>query len=155
MSTAAKLVQDLVARGWVSAPLMKHLRADEGYRGMPYTDTLGKPTIGVGCLLPLSEDESMLLAAVRAADGSEELEHALERIGITFIDLRPELRDALRNAAFQLGVPKLMGFRRMWAALANEDWNEAADEALDSKWAREQTPKRAQHLATVLRSQRA
>ena len=152
-STATHLLAAAFDQGFVSPGLMRQLRKAEGYRGMPYEDTLGKPTIGVGTLLPLTEDEAMLLAACRAGDTRPELATALGRIGIDLAQMPHDLADALVDMAFQLGVPRAMGFRRMWAAIANEDWNEAADEALDSKWAR-QTPVRARHLATVLRAQR-
>ena len=53
---------------------------------------------------------------------------------------------ALREMAYQMGVPRVMGFKRMLAALERKDWQRAADEALDSRWA-EQTPARAQRVA--------
>ena len=151
MSTAREVYDDLLAqRPFTLGPLMPQLREHEGYRGMPYEDSLGKPTIGVGCLLPITEDESMLLAACRANDARKRLRKALRVQGI--VGLPDEVNLALLNMAFQLGVPRFLGFKRMLAAIMDRRWNDAADEALDSKWAK-QTPVRAQHVAEVLRRQ--
>ena len=52
---------------------------------------------------------------------------------------------------FQLGIGGLLGFRKMWAALERSDYAQAAEEALDSRWA-EQTPNRAQEVAEWIRT---
>lgn len=153
MSTAKNLYEHGIKSGVMPRPVMDHLRVAEGFRGMPYADTLGKPTIGVGTLLPLTEDEAMLLALCRGGDSRIELHAAMTARGIEWSGFSGTLYGALLDASFQLGVPRLMLFRRMWAAIGNEAWNEAADEALDSRWAK-QTPRRAQALATALQAER-
>ena len=52
--------------------------------------------------------------------------------------------------AFNLGGPRLAAFRRMRAAIAAGDWDAAATEALDSRWAR-LTGRRATDIAALLR----
>ena len=152
MSTARTLYEQ-AAKSNDDWRLMTSIRQHEGYEGMPYEDSLGKPTIGVGCLLPLSEDESMLVAYCRMSDGRSELRSRLYKVyRIALNDLAPEVERALVEMSFQLGVPRFMGFRKMLAAISKGEWSKAADEALDSKWAR-QTPVRAEHVAEVLRSQ--
>ena len=138
---------------YVGDELMASIRSHEGFRGMPYRDSLDKLTVGIGTLLPLTEDEAMLVAACRAEDGCRELEGALERhhdIGLH--RLPRDVSRALEEMAFQLGVSGLMGFRKMLTAIGEERWADAANEALDSRWAR-QTPVRAEHVAGVLRAQ--
>ena len=154
MSAARVLFDRAVETGMVSRPLMDSVRRHEGYRGTVYKDTLGKDTIGVGCLLPLSEDEAMLLAACRAADTRGELVAMLEGKGVVWSALSPALRDALTEAAFQLGVPRLARFEKMLAAIREGRWEDAAREATASRW-NAQTPVRAQALAGVLRAQGA
>ena len=39
------------------------------------------------------------------------------------------------NMLFNLGLPRLLGFTNMWAAIQAGDYAKAADEMLDSKWA--------------------
>ena len=53
--------------------------------------------------------------------------------------------------AFNVGLPRLRGFKRMWAALENHDYEEAAKEMIDSKWAR-QVKTRAYTLARMMES---
>lgn len=60
-------------------------------------------------------------------------------------------RDALIAMIYQLGPGGAMAFRRMRAAIAHNDWEEAARQALDSRWAA-QTPARAREIAGILRS---
>ena len=63
------------------------------------------------------------------------------------LPLRPHI--ALLSMAFNLGLPRLRGFRKMHAALHRLDFEEAATEALDSKWAY-QTGHRATHITALL-----
>jgi len=52
--------------------------------------------------------------------------------------------------AFNLGGPRLAGFTRLRAAVRRGDWQAAAAEALDSRWAT-QTGHRATEIAAMLR----
>ena len=156
MSAAADILQDLKDEVFDPVPMacMPQIREHEGFRGMPYDDSLGKPTIGVGTLLPLTEDEAMLVAFCRACDAYSELRYAMRsKLGVEISHgFPPDVEKALLEMAFQLGVPRLTGFKKMLAAIRNKEWDKAAAEALDSKWAR-QTPVRAQHVAEILRKQ--
>jgi len=62
----------------------------------------------------------------------------------------PDVRRALLNMAYQLGVSGLLNFSKMLTALQAGDREEAAREALDSLWAK-QTPNRARRVALLLR----
>ena len=43
-------------------------------------------------------------------------------------------QDVLIEMVFNLGLPRVLGFRKMLAALSNDDYSEAARQMLDSKW---------------------
>ena len=43
----------------------------------------------------------------------------------------------LANMASNLGMPRLAGFEKMWAALERNDYQDAANEILDSPWGRQ------------------
>lgn len=127
--------------------LKSDLRRDEGVRLKPYRDTVGKLTIGIGRNLDdmgISDDEAMAM-----------LENDVSRI-VQELDFRlPWWRDmpepgqrALANMAFNLGVPRMLQFRMMIAALEAEDYTAAATEATDSKWA-EQVGDRAKRIAAL------
>lgn len=57
----------------------------------------------------------------------------------------------LVNMAFQLGLTTLTKFKNFRAALSMGDYSIAAKEMLDSKWAKKDTPDRAQELAEIMR----
>ena len=127
--------------------VIESLKQEEGFDGMPYKDTLGIPTIGYGTKLPLTEEEAELL-----------LKHRLDKkiLEISekepfFLDLPQKAQEVIANMAYQLGVEGVLKFKKMWAALKKGDYQKAADEMLDSKWAT-QTPNRAKRLAEIMRS---
>ena len=60
-------------------------------------------------------------------------------------------RRARANMGYQLGIAELMGFKRMLAAMERGDYEAAAREMLDSKWARQDSPGRARRLAERMR----
>ena len=128
--------------------LREDLIRHEGLRLKPYRDTEGVLTIGVGPNLEegISHDIAMAMLDEDIANHTQELERAHPVVK----RLDPVRRDVLINMAFNLGVSRLSGFRRMWAAIHAEAWDRAADEMLDSKWAG-QVGNRAVELAAVMR----
>ena len=124
------------------------LKRYEGFEGFPYDDSLGKPTIGIGCLLPLSQDEAEVLAMMRLYDTLTEMAPVLDGLPA---ELKPAAREVLVDMAYNLGVPRLKGFKRMFAALQGLDYKAAADEMLDSRWA-SQVGIRATELSAKMRN---
>ena len=70
--------------------------------------------------------------------------------GIDAADLRRLAAATRSRGRAGRGAQRLAGFRRMREAIACDDWQLAATEALDSRWAA-QTGRRAQHIAGMLR----
>lgn len=132
--------------------LRKQLERHEGRVAHAYQDHLGFWTIGIGRLIDarrgggLSNDEIDNLFT----NDLNRTKHQLRRNLPWFDDAPDNVKQALCNMAFQLGVRGLLGFRRMLAAVAARDYETAHREALDSKWA-EQTPERAREVAAMLR----
>jgi lysozyme len=131
--------------------LAEHLEAEEGKRAELYQDHLGNLTIGIGRALnrnPLNDEEIyfLLLQDMKRAEA------VLDRLlpDWNTYDLQRQL--ALGSMAFQLGGDGLSKFRKMLQAIRADDWQKAADEALDSLWAR-QTPNRAKRVAEMLRGE--
>jgi len=126
------------------------LRHDEGVRDKPYTDTVGKLSIGVGRNLDdvgLRVDEIRLMLKNDIAAAETDLDR-----NVPWWRYMPEpAQRALCNMSFNLGWPRLSGFRNMLAALKSHDFQRAADEALDSKWAR-QVGDRSARIAALYRS---
>lgn len=128
--------------------LLEQLQRHEGLRLKPYRDSVGKLTIGFGRNLDdrgISEDE----AGFMLDNDIDQVEEELERMPL-YLSLDPVRQVVLANMAFNMGVPTLLEFRRMLGALAERDWDRAADEMLDSKWA-VQVDNRAEELAELMR----
>lgn len=131
-------------------PLASRLiRRHEGVRHTPYKDSLGKLTIGVGRNLSdrgLSVDEVNYLYASDYQLACSILDIWAE--GWTKWPLGPRL--ALLSMAYNMGAPRLSSFVKMRTALQKQDFETAATEALDSKWAG-QVGRRACETARLLR----
>lgn len=114
--------------------LKSDLIRDEGLRLKPYRDTVGKMTIGVGRNL-----DDMGLTAIEADYLLEnDIGRALDELRRTFAwfdGLDAPQQRALANMAFNMGLPRLLGFRRMLEALKTGNYKQAALEARDSRWA--------------------
>ena len=131
--------------------LEKRIHIHEGFRANAYLDTVGKLTIGYGRNIQdvgISEPEATHLCENdidRAIEGAETLLPPIDWKHLT--DLR---REVLVEMVFQMGLPRVLGFVNMIAALREYDYALAADEMLDSRW-HEQTPARCEDLARMMR----
>lgn len=127
--------------------LLFELRRDEGFRENPYFCTAGKTTIGYGRNLDdvgisRSEAEIMLQNDVEAV--AQDLDRAVP----WWAELPEPARRGLQNMAFNLGISRLMKFKKMLAALQDHDWDAAAAEAKDSRWYR-QVGQRAERICDL------
>ncbi len=138
---------------------MKYTEGNEGgFRKYPYVDTKGYHTIGVGHKLPGPPSEDLKRFGISRIKGllqyKEDYGIAIEDACYCFpnFDTLPaEAQMVLADMAFQMGRSNLMGFKKMRAAIAKRDFNEAGWETLDSKYAKEDTPGRAIKNALKLR----
>lgn len=127
----------------------EQIKRHEGLCLQPYSDTVGKITIGYGRNLSdvgISEREAELL-----------FEHDFQKavLGLDsklpwWRELSESRQSALLDMAFNLGIGGLLGFRRMLAALKDGRYEDAAREAMDSRWA-QQVGRRARVVADQLR----
>lgn len=127
--------------------LIKH----EGERLKPYRCTSGKLTIGVGRNLDdngISRAESRLLLQNDIADTLGEIsQHPW------FGSLNPTRQIALVDMHFNLGGPRFRSFKRMIEAIEAGDYDRAAIEMMDSRWA-DQVGQRAVTLSRMMREGR-
>lgn len=110
--------------------LIKH----EGLELLPYKCTAGKLTIGVGRNIEdrgISYDEAMMLLENDLLLYTAELEKAFPVVK----ELDNVRVMTLINMAYNLGITKLRQFKMMWAAIEDNDFEVAAQEMLNSKWA--------------------
>lgn len=127
--------------------LKADLKRDEGLRLEPYRDTAGKLTIGYGHNI---EDRG-ITEAIAEAILAEDMAIALDDLDRAFPWWRtlpePAAR-ALANMSFNLGLPRLKRFKKMLRALWAEEFETAAAEAMNSRWA-EQVGARATRIAEL------
>ncbi|ESP95492.1 MULTISPECIES: glycoside hydrolase family protein [Pseudoalteromonas] len=128
---------------------VEQIKKHEGYRRFPYYCTGGKLTIGYGRNLDnkgVDKDEAEYLLA---QDIQNALAGVKRRIDVSHCN---EARIAvLTNMALNIGLQGLMGFKKMLAHVQQGEFEDAAVEMLDSRWAN-QVPTRAQELAQQMLS---
>jgi lysozyme len=145
--------------------LVDELRRDEGVRYLPYLDSKGIPTVGVGHNLrakpipagwnyPLTDMQVDQLLSEDLDDVYEDLDRSLP----WWRALDAVRQRVICNMCFNMGIGRLLGFAKMTAAARTRDYTRAAVEMLDSKWAREHVgigtaakPGRALRLANMMR----
>lgn len=132
--------------------LKSDLIHDEGVVQHAYQDHLGYWTIGVGRLIDgrkggqLSMDEIEYLLNNDIKRIIKELDNNIS----WWVSLSDARKLAIANMCFQLGITKLLKFKNMLSAMRSGNFDKAADEALDSLWAK-QTPSRANRIADIIR----
>lgn len=124
------------------------IKKHEGLRLEPYKCTAGKLTIGYGRNLDdngISPQEADYMLAKDIAQVDEQLNHYT-----WFKTLNDSRKAVLVDMTFNLGLPRLLKFEKMLGALIAEDYQEAANQMLDSRWAN-QVGQRATRLAQIMR----
>ena len=130
--------------------LLESIKHHEGFVEHVYDDSLGIPTIGYGFAikdLVLEEDlcDEILLRKLRKLGRS-----VMGKFPF-FDSLPPDCKEVLMEMCYQLGVTGVSKFKKALKAMEDGDWEKAADEMLDSKWAK-QTPRRAKEMSDIIRS---
>lgn len=125
--------------------IIEDLKVDEGFRSKPYLCTAGANTIGFGRnldALGISEEEAEHMLRNDVA----RVEHELDKAYPWWVKCPGSVRRGITNMAFNLGISRLGGFKRMIACLQAGDYRGASVAALDSKWA-DQVGDRAVRIA--------
>ena len=122
---------------------IKSILEHEGFVAKPYADPIHGwevPTFGHG-LTYITEEESKRIVANRVVGLDQELSRKLPY----YRSLPDDVQDVLVEMAYQIGVSGLLKFAKMLAKLEQGEYVQAAQEGLDSRWAK-QTPGRAKEL---------
>ena len=134
----------------LNSNLQKLLILHEGKKLKPYTDTVGKVTIGVGrnlddrgisdgeCALMLSNDIDIVLRAYR--NNFPKWKDFNETRQLVILDM-----------LFNMGINRFLGFKKMIDALNAGDFAKASQEMLDSTWSK-QVGSRAVRLSNMMRT---
>ena len=121
---------------------------NEGLRYHPYTDTVGKLTIGVGRNL---SDRGLTLEEIHFLLDNDIARCKKDLSSLDWYKTQPPgVQEALLNMCFNLGITRLKKFTKMIDALRVRQYHKAALEALDSTWA-QQVGDRAKQVAAMIR----
>ena len=140
--------------------LREQLEVDEGCVYEIYNDHLGYATFGIGHLVTESDPEQgqslgTTVSSERVAEAFEsDIQSVLRDCNILysdFDDLPEEAQQVIANMMFNLGRPRLSKFAGMKRGVDARDWNQAADEMVDSNWYRQVT-NRADRLVERVRA---
>jgi lysozyme len=128
--------------------LRADLKRDEGIRLKPYKCSAGKLTIGVGRNIEdrgITEEESEVLLNTD--------------IALCILDLQKNFKwyekldfirqNAMINMCFNLGITRLLGFKKFINSMEVSDYSSAGFNMMDSKWA-VQVGDRAKRLRTMI-----
>ena len=134
--------------------LEEELKLDEGCVYEVYEDHLGYATFGIGHLVKKSDEEHGQPLGTPVSEErvtqcfNDDIDTVCEEFdkNLPWWRTLPETRQrVLANMCFNLGYPRLSGFKNFLAALEFEDWETAAEEMMDSRWA-DQVGERAEWL---------
>ena len=131
----------------------KNLTKDfEGLRLKPYRCSAGKLTIGYGRNLEesgITLEEANILFESDFNRAKEDAKRVCNVFNINYNKLSESRFYVLVDMVFNLGYPKLIKFKKMLTALSKGDYEEAAREMLDSRWAK-QVGHRADFLVSLM-----
>ena len=140
--------------------LREELEIDEGCKYEIYLDHLGYPTFGIGHLITDDDPEygwevGESIDTVRVYETFEQdIEGVLSdctKLYSDFEDLPEEAKRVIANMMFNMGLTRLSKFKGMKRGVDARNWNEAADEMVDSRWYNQVT-NRANRLVERMRN---
>jgi len=128
--------------------LKAELIRDEGLRSLPYKDTVGKLSIGVGRNLDdvgISKEEALFLLE----NDIKRTVASLNTLLVGWDTLDGVRQRVLANMAFNLGIGGLLKFKKTLTLIQSGKYVEASKEMLNSQWAK-QVGSRALRLSEML-----
>jgi len=140
--------------------LQSEIASDEGEKLEVYLDHLNLPTIGIGHLIKDSDPEygSDIGTPITQERCDELFEqditstiHECKILYEDFDKLPEECKLIIANMMFNMGRPRLSGFKKMRQAVIDGDWHEAGLQMKDSKWYKQVT-NRADRLVKRMQS---
>ena len=140
--------------------LRLELGQDEGCIYEVYLDHLGYPTFGIGHLITNRDSEYGWSVGTDVDEYrvqevfKEDVKTVLsdcEKLYDDFYKLPEEVQLIIANMMFNMGYTRLSKFRGMKRGVDSRNWEEAADEMVDSRWYNQVT-NRADRLVVRMRS---
>ncbi len=140
--------------------LREELKIDEGVKYEIYLDHLSLPTFGIGHLVLESDPEYGQPVGTAVSEDrvnecfARDVDVVLKeckKLLSSFEVLPEEVQLIIANMMFNMGRPRLSGFKNFLAAIALQDWHTASVEMVDSRWY-QQVTNRAERLVKRMRN---
>jgi lysozyme len=140
--------------------LRKELTFDEGCVDKIYLDHLGYPTFGIGHLVletdvEYNKDVGTPVSEERIKECFEkDIENVFNDLNRSipwWKDLPEDLTLVIANMSFNLGITRLLKFKKFLTALEAKNWDNAAVEMMDSRWAKQVGPRAVRLKDRVLK----
>jgi GH24 family phage-related lysozyme (muramidase) len=145
------------------------IKDHEGYKNNVYKDSLGKPTIGIGFNLTRPDARNIIqqiggnydkILSGETSLSDKQVKDLFEiTISIAYKDAQkylPNLMNMPKNIklaiidmAFNMGYPRLSQFKNTKEYIISGNYNKAAEEILNSKWAK-QVKRRAANISKLI-----
>ena len=113
--------------------LEESIKRHEGLRLKPYRCTSQKTTIGFGRNIEdvgINKTEALFMLNTDIENCKQEAE-----MNFWFYEnLNQDRKDVVVEMIFNLGLPRFLKFKKLIIALEDQEWDNAADEMLDSRW---------------------
>ena len=126
--------------------LREQLKIDEGVKYEIYNDHLGYATFGIGHLIVEGDEEhgkplgtpvsEQRVNAIFEEDVKKYISES-KKVFPNLDDLPETAQEVIVNMCFNMGAPRLWGFKKFIAGVNSGNWNTAAIEMMDSRWARQ------------------
>tara|TARA_R110002126_G_scaffold185899_1_gene334576 strand:+ start:1355 stop:1834 length:480 start_codon:yes stop_codon:yes gene_type:complete len=140
--------------------LREELTFDEGCINKIYLDHLGYPTFGIGHLVLETDPEHGKEVGTPVSEERikecfendiENVFNDLDRNIPWWRDLPKDLILVIANMSFNLGITRLLKFKNFLKAMEDKDWDKAAVEMIDSRWAIQVGPRAVRLKDRVLK----
>ena len=132
------------------AETKKMIKRHEGFRSTVYKDSLGYLTGGYGHAFlegsPISDTVAYMLFEEDYKQASSDFDAFCKKYNLTLDSTR---QSVLIDMLFNMGLTKVLKFKKMIAALQECDYKKASIEMLDSLWAK-QVGQRAFELSELM-----
>ena len=134
--------------------LKSQIKSHEGFESRVYKCTNGFDTIGYGFAIKdlfMHEDVADLILDYKIRDILSRIE-ANDDWNEWFWEKPQAVKEVLINMIFQIGYSGVRKFKKTINYIKNDNYLDASEEMLDSKWVRSDSPNRAKELSEILRS---
>ena len=126
--------------------LREQLKIDEGVKYEIYNDHLGYATFGIGHLIVEGDEEHGKPVGTPVSE--ERVNSVFDSDVATYVTeakkvfpnldtLPEEAQEVIVNMCFNMGAPRLSKFKKFIGGVNAGDWNTAAVEMMDSRWAKQ------------------